>query len=106
MNAPESKELTPRSDSPDPAEQVREEPYFIEVDTNGCGHCGAGRTWLVVGPDGYGGSQSFEDEEDAAHLAQILNDAYWMGRGRDDSSLYESSQQRVQEKEKEHGTKI
>lgn len=58
----------------------REEPYFVEVNTNGCGTCGAGRTWLVIGPDDYAGSQTFSDEEDADALAESLNAAYASGR--------------------------
>lgn len=58
-----------------------EDPYFITVDTNGCGHCGEGRTWAIVGPDGAMGGTSFEDEDQAADLAELLNDAYWQGKG-------------------------
>jgi hypothetical protein len=29
-----------------------DDPYFVEVDSNGCSHCGAGRTYCVIGPDG------------------------------------------------------
>lgn len=57
-----------------------EAPYSVSVDTNGCGHCGAGRTWMVVGPDGYGGGQSFGDEEDAEALADQLNEAFYQGQ--------------------------
>jgi hypothetical protein len=56
-----------------------EDPYFIEVDTNGCSKCGHDRSWMVVGPDGFGDSQSFYDVEDAAHLAEILNQVYSLG---------------------------
>lgn len=58
---------------------MKENPYFIEVDTNGCSTCGHGRTWIVIGPDGYGGSASYEDEDDATSLADALNEAYWSG---------------------------
>jgi len=57
-----------------------EDPYFITVDTNGCGHCGEGRTWAIVGPDGVMGGTSFEDEDEAADLVELLNDAYCQGR--------------------------
>jgi predicted DNA-binding WGR domain protein len=57
-----------------------EEPYFIEVESNGCSHCAAGRTWGVVGPDGVMGGRSFADEDDASELAEALNEAYWAGR--------------------------
>lgn len=58
-----------------------EDPYFIEVDSNGCSHCGAGRTWCVVGPDGMASSTSYEDEDEASKLAERLNEAYWHGVG-------------------------
>ena len=58
----------------------REDPYFIEVDDNACGTCGAGRTWTVIGPDGVAASQSWEDEEDATAYADALNHAFWRGR--------------------------
>lgn len=57
-----------------------DEPYFIEVDSNGCPHCGAGRTWLIIEPDGLGGPVSYSDEEEAAEIAEMLNDAYARGR--------------------------
>lgn len=61
----------------------RDEPYFIEVDSNGCSKCGAGRTWTVCGPDGSWLSTSYEGEEgqeQAEWLADILNQAYWAGK--------------------------
>ena len=57
----------------------REDPYFIEVDTNGCAHCGARRTWTIVGPDDVAIGRSFEDEESASDLAEDMNRAYWQG---------------------------
>jgi hypothetical protein len=55
------------------------EPYFIEVDNNGCSKCSHGRNWCVVGPDGAAGGTSYGDEEDAAAIAEILNDAFSRG---------------------------
>lgn len=57
-----------------------EEPYFVEIDNNGCSKCGAGRTWVVVDPDGYAGGTSYGLEEDAQDLAENLNIAFHRGR--------------------------
>lgn len=57
-----------------------EEPYFVEVDNNGCPHCRAGRNYTVIGPDGLGCGTSYDDEEDAMHMAEELNAAYFTGR--------------------------
>lgn len=65
----------------DPMTTKIEDPYFVEVDANGCGHCGAGRQWTVVGPDGVAIGQSFEDEEIADDIASYMNQAYWVGKG-------------------------
>lgn len=59
----------------------KEEPYFVEVDQNGCKHCGAGKNYTVIGPDGYALSQSWGDEEDASDIAEWLNEAYYHGQG-------------------------
>ncbi len=29
-----------------------EDPYFVEVDQNGCSKCGFGRNYTIIGPDG------------------------------------------------------
>jgi hypothetical protein len=60
-------------------DQSMDEPYFVEVDENGCTKCGAGRMWTVIGPDGDQHHTSFADEDDAAKLAEDLNDAYYKG---------------------------
>lgn len=57
-----------------------EEPYFVEIDNIGCATCGARKTWGVVGPDGVMLSSTWEDEEQAAWIAEILNDAYAKGK--------------------------
>jgi len=56
-----------------------DDQYFVEVDENGCAKCGAGRMWTVIGPDGDQHHTSFADEDDAAKLAEDLNDAYYKG---------------------------
>ncbi len=56
--------------------------YHIEVDDPGCEKCGHGKTYIVVGPDGVGGSTSHFDIEDAEHEAEILNVAYGLGAQR------------------------
>lgn len=63
-----------------PCGGTEEEPYFVEVDNNGCSKCGAGRTWVVVNPDGYAGGTSYGLEEDAQDLAEDLNIAFNRGR--------------------------
>lgn len=59
---------------------AKDEAYFIEVDNNGCRHCGSERTWVVIGPNGDASSVSFDHEEDAAELADKCNEAYEWGR--------------------------
>lgn len=61
-------------------EKPIEEPYFVELDTNGCIHCGHGRMWRIVGPDGSALSISYADDEDATWLAEQLNTAYEVGK--------------------------
>ena len=61
-------------------EREEKEPYFVEVDNNGCTKCGVGRTWVVVGPDGCAGGTSYGLEEDAADLAEDLNIAFFRGQ--------------------------
>ncbi len=41
------------------------EPYFVEVDDNGCSQCGHDRTWTVIGPDGAAHHTSYGDIDDA-----------------------------------------
>jgi len=55
-------------------------PYFLEVDSSGCGTCGGGRTWQIVSPDDVGTGKSWGDEEEAAHICGLINDAYRLGR--------------------------
>ena len=55
------------------------EPYFIEVDHNGCATCGHDRSWTVVGPDGTAEGQSWGDEESASDWADAMNRAYYVG---------------------------
>lgn len=60
--------------------EKKELPYFVEVDSNGCGHCGAGRTYTVIGPDGVAAGTSWENEEDADAYADAMNEAYAHGQ--------------------------
>ena len=55
------------------------QPYFVEVNNNGCSKCGHDRTWDVIDPDGFALDRSWEDEEEADWIAEILNEAYKMG---------------------------
>lgn len=55
-------------------------PYTVEADdSKTCAHCGAGRTWDVVGPTGVALGRSFGDEEAASDLADDLSCAYLAG---------------------------
>ena len=57
-----------------------EEPYFVEVEVNGCPCCGSGKTWIIVGPDETSLGRSFLDQEEASDLADMLNTAYFQGK--------------------------
>ncbi len=58
-----------------------DEPFFVEVEKNGCELCGHGKQWTVVGPDGVAIGQSFEDEELAADIAEYMNQGFHAGCG-------------------------
>lgn len=62
------------------------EPYFVEVDVNGCDRCGAGKTWTVVGPDLVAAGTSWECVSDAEDFAEALNDAFYKGVANDEVS--------------------
>ena len=66
-------------------DDLEENPYFVEVDNNGCRECGHDRNWVVVDPDGIRGSTSYGLQEDADDLAEDLNRAF--NRGRNNSKL-------------------
>ena len=55
------------------------EPYLVKVDDQVCKYCGHGKTWTVVGPDGYAIGTSYSDEEEAGYIAELLNGAYQSG---------------------------
>ena len=67
-----------------------DEHYFLEVDTNGCPHCGRGRTWNIIGPDGAAlgmrwtesdeDRESGEPPEDAAMMCEAMNEAFATGQ--------------------------
>lgn len=56
--------------------------YNVEIDDDGCRHCTAGRTWIVVGPDGLGGGTTYGQQEDAEEIAELMNMAYEAGARR------------------------
>lgn len=58
---------------------MKEDPYFVEVEANGCLVCGAAQTWAVIGPDGAASSVAWTDKEDADHFAECMNDAFYRG---------------------------
>lgn len=55
------------------------EQYTVEVDDGGCEKCGAGKTWVVVGPDGDAEGVSYDDYDDARYLASAMNAAFENG---------------------------
>lgn len=57
------------------------QPYTVEVDDDGCPHCGAARTWTIVGPDGVAAGFSTELKADLDYYAEMLNEAYALGKG-------------------------
>lgn len=66
----------------DESSEVNQQPYFVEVDRNGCPKCGAGRMWTVIGPDGAAIGESWSAEEPAQDMADEKNDAYDAGMER------------------------
>lgn len=56
--------------------------YTVEVENNGCERCGHGKLWVVVDPDGIAGGTSYSNEEEAADIAGMLNDALKRGQRR------------------------
>lgn len=57
-----------------------EKPYRVEVEHGGCETCGDGKQWCVVGPDDVALGITFGVKEDAEELADMLSDAYVMGK--------------------------
>lgn len=58
-------------------------PYRVEVERDGCEHCGAGRMWTVganeEGADLIFIGLGFDLQEDAEELAEYMNQAYCRG---------------------------
>jgi hypothetical protein len=55
--------------------------YTVEIENGGCGQCGAGRYWVIVGPDGVASATSYcGNQEEVEELAEGLNIAYEAGR--------------------------
>lgn len=55
-------------------------PYVVEVEQNGCEHCGQNKYWTVVfTPEDVALGQSWGEEEAAEDVASMLNDAYEKG---------------------------
>lgn len=80
-------ELAAHAPQSAPVPEAGEDPYFTEVDNNGCSHCGSGRTWNVIGPDGVALSTSYEDEDAAIDLADMLNEAFARGASSRDKEI-------------------
>lgn len=58
---------------------MREEEYIVELDTPGCGHCGANSFWRIVNSDDCATSTSYGDKELAEDICDLMNDAYKRG---------------------------
>lgn len=56
-----------------------ENAFTVVADTEGCAHCKAGARWTVQGPDWIAIGQSFEREEDADDVADLMNQGYAAG---------------------------
>ena len=55
-------------------------PYTVEVEREGCTYCGEGKQWEVYDDDEVGiGGSTFGTQEEAEHLAELLNDAFERG---------------------------
>lgn len=55
-------------------------PYVVEVESEGCERCCAGRMWTVVGPDDVALSTSFADQEHVEWIAEQMAHAYRAGQ--------------------------
>lgn len=74
--------------APDPAPEPTledtpteaKDPYFVQQEAAGCEQCGGGRSWCVMGPDGIAESMTWDDAEEAAEQAELLNVAYTKGQ--------------------------
>lgn len=55
-------------------------PYRLAIDLSGCSNCGASRSWTIIGPDDVGIGTSWEDEQFASDVKDLLNMAYDAGR--------------------------
>jgi hypothetical protein len=55
------------------------EPYRVEVEYDGCGECGVGKLYCIVGPDDVALGTSYENMEEAVELAAQLTSAYEAG---------------------------
>lgn len=54
----------------------RPKAYKVEVEEKGCGECGEGKQWIVVGPDGCGQGVTYGDIDEAESVCEILNECY------------------------------
>jgi hypothetical protein len=53
--------------------------YKVEQEHPGCSKCGEGKTWVVIGPDGFAGGTSYGREEDAEEHADDMSRAFEAG---------------------------
>lgn len=53
--------------------------YHVEKEKPACATCGCGGNWIVIDPDGFGGSVSYDLQEDAQEVADMLQDAFQKG---------------------------
>lgn len=54
--------------------------YTVELENEGCPHCGEGKQWMVIDPDGIGGGETYGDHDAAEDVCEMMNDALYKGR--------------------------
>lgn len=52
--------------------------YQVEVENNGCEHCGNGKSWVIMA-NGIAGGTSYSNPDEAQELCELLNNAFKAG---------------------------
>lgn len=83
-------------DTPDPRvdEDAERLAYAVEIDDQGCLHCGTGGWWTVMGPNETAISSSYHNKDDAEYIADLMNAAYEKGCDSRDTALREAREER------------
>lgn len=69
------------------------QPYWVELESQECSHCGAGSFWIVVhieNGEEVAGSTSYGDKETAEDIADLQNAAYACGKAALEAELAEA----------------